>query len=236
MLERCIAFHEPKEGTPSDKRPQTEPQEHLTRGQLEEVNLGPPPTLRPELEHFLEMHTTSWGTRGRWGYPPVLSIKNYDLWLEWQACQLDPSHWWEDLTAIPEVGDIKKLAQKNHTSFNVPMVQYGDIKNQDYTAPPAPKCLKRGMFLPDNPSYQDIQLKPQLLSLAYAHALQYLAEEANPPAPGEPHPLPMSVRELKQCMGKYSTFNEHDVFEGSGNAIPEAKDRDMGPPPADSTT
>ena len=57
--ERCMTFCKPEEGTPSDERPQTEPQEHLTRGQLEEGNLGPPPTLRPELEHFLEMPMTA---------------------------------------------------------------------------------------------------------------------------------------------------------------------------------
>ena len=27
--------------------------------------------------------------------------------------QLDMPHWWEKLTAIPEVGDPKKLAQKS---------------------------------------------------------------------------------------------------------------------------
>ena len=52
--ERHVTFCKPEEGTSSDERPQTEPQEHLTRGQLEESNLGPLPTLRPELEHFLE--------------------------------------------------------------------------------------------------------------------------------------------------------------------------------------
>ena len=117
-----MTFFKPEEGTPSDKRPQTEHQEHLTRGQLEEGDLGPLPTLRPELEHFLETSMTGWGTRGRWGHPPEPSIKNYDLWLEWQACQLDIPHWWEELTAIPEAGDIKKLAWKIHASFNVPAV------------------------------------------------------------------------------------------------------------------
>ena len=65
--------------------------------------------------------------------------------------------------------------------------------------------------------------------------LQYWAEEANPLAPGEPHPLAMSVRELRQHIRKYTTFNEHDVFEGLGNAIPETNDGDTGTPPADST-
>ena len=45
----------------------------------------------------------------------------------------------------------------------------------------------------------------------------------------------MSVRELRECVEKYTTFNEHDVFEGLGNAVAEAKDGDKGTPPADPT-
>ena len=155
-LERCMTFHEPGEGAPSDERPQTELQEHLTRGQLEEGDLGPPPTQRPELEHFLEMPMTSQGMRGRQGYLSEPSIKNYELWLGWWACQLDTPHWWEELTAILEAGDIKTLAQKICTSFDIPVVQCGALRNQNYTAPQAPKCLRRGMFLPDDSSYQDV--------------------------------------------------------------------------------
>ena len=90
------------------------------------------------------------------------------------------------------------------------------------------------MFLPNDPSYQDVWLKPQWMTLAYAQALQYWAEEANPLAPSEPRCLAMNVIELRWCIGKYTTFNEHDVFEGLGNALPEAKD--TGTPIADSTT
>ena len=101
--------------------------------------------------------------------------------------------------------------------------------------PPAPKCLMRGMFLPNDPSYQDIWWKPLLLMLAYAQVLQYWAEEANTPAPGEPCPLAMSVVELRWHMGKYTTFSEDDVFKDLWGAIPEAKDGDMGIPQVDST-
>ena len=50
------------------------------------------------------------------------------------------------------------------------------------------------MFIPNDPSYQDIWLKPQQMTLAYAQALQYWVEDANPPAPSDPCPLAMSVR------------------------------------------
>ena len=115
------------------------------------------------------------------------------------------------------------------------MVQCQAFRSQGYTAPPAPKYLKRGMFLPNNPSNQDIWLKPQQMTLAYAQVFQYWEEEANLPVPSEPCPLVMSVRQLREHIGKYTTFNEHDVFKGLGNTLPEAEDKDMGTPPVDST-
>ena len=47
--------------------------------------------------------------------------------------------------------------------------------------PPAPKCVKWSMFLPSDMPFQDVQLKSPLNTLAYAQALQYWAEKANPP-------------------------------------------------------
>ena len=91
------------------------------------------------------------------------------------------------------------------------------------------------MFLTNDPSYKDIWLKPQWMTLAYAQVLQYWAEKANLLAPSEPRPLVMSARELRWRIGKYTTFSNHDVFEGLGSALPEAKNEDMGTPPVDST-
>ena len=129
-------------------------------------------------------------------------------------------HWWEELTAIPEVGDVKRLAWKIHTPFDIPVIWCKALRNQAFTAPSAPKCLKRGVFLPNN-SYQDVWLKPHIFTLAYVQALQHWAEEANPPTPGEPCPLVKSMIELRQCVGRYTTFSKH-VFKSLGNAIPEA--------------
>ena len=87
---------------------------------------------------------------------PEPSIKNYETWLDWQAHRLDTPHRWEVLTAIPDVEDLKRLAWKICASFLILAVQCEALLNQDYTAPPAPKCLTRGRFLPDDPFYQDI--------------------------------------------------------------------------------
>ena len=78
-------------------------------------------------------------------------------------------------------------------------------------------------------------MKAPSIDLAYAWTLQYWAEEASLLASSEPYPLAMSLRELRQHIGKHTIFTEHDVFKGLGNAMPEAEDGDMGTPPVDST-
>ena len=77
---------------------------------MEESNLGPTPTSGPELEHFLEAPTTRQGTRDRQCSLPEPSIDNYEMWLEWWACQLDTPNWWKELVTIPNVGNPKRLA------------------------------------------------------------------------------------------------------------------------------
>ena len=108
------------------------------------------------------------GIGNRMGYPPEPSIKNCETWLDWQAHQLDTLHWWEELTTIPYVEDLWRLAQTICTSFLIPAVRCEALLNQDYTKPPAPKCLTRGRFLPSDPSYQDVRWQPLLLTMAYA--------------------------------------------------------------------
>ena len=89
-------------------------------GERKESDLGPPPTLMPELECFLETPTTTWSARDRQGLPLEPSINNYEMWLEWQAFQLDTPDWWKELVAIPNAGDPERLARKIHASFKVP--------------------------------------------------------------------------------------------------------------------
>ena len=70
-----------------------------------------------------------------------------------------------------------------------------DIKNF-YLAPPASKCLHQKEFLsqPD-PMFPcwDIQEEHLKKTVAYAQALQYRAEKANLPTPGQPHLLERSI-------------------------------------------
>ena len=63
------------------------------------------------------------------------SIRNYEVWLNWQAHQLDTPHWWGELVAIPDVEDLKRLAQKIWASFLILAVRCEAFLNQDYTTP-----------------------------------------------------------------------------------------------------
>ena len=88
-------------------------------------------------------------------YPLEPSIVDVETWLDWQACQLDMPCWWTELTAIPGVEDPWKLIQQIWAS-SIPEVRSRVFPGQDYTAPPAPKCLTCNVFLPDELSYQDV--------------------------------------------------------------------------------
>ena len=71
--------------------------------------------------------------------------------------------------------------------------------------------------------YQDCQLKPLHWTLAYTQALQYWAEKVNLLVASEPCHLAMCIHELRQCMKRYMTFIDHDVFEGLGHGLPGAE-------------
>ena len=106
-----------------------------------------------------------------------------------------------ELTTIPEVEDPRRLAQKICASFLIMAVRCEALPGQDYTMPPASKCLTRGRFLPNDPSYQDVQWQSLLLTVAYTQALQYWAEKDRPSTHNNYHPLAMGVVELRQHVG-----------------------------------
>ena len=149
-------------------------------------------------------------------YPPKPSIIDVDTWLDWQAHQLDMPCWWMELTAIPGVEDPWKLTQKIQASFSIPEVRSRVFLGQDYTAPPAPKCLTQHVFLLDELSYQDVWHQPFLLTVAYAWGLQYWAEELNPPENPDFHPLARSVIELREREKEHVMFTKWDVNQGVG--------------------
>ena len=127
--------------------------------------------------------------------------------------------WWEELVAIPHVDDAWKLTQKVQASFEIPQVRYQVLwVTNDYSVPPAPKCINRKAFLPvPDPEmpcqdYREGQLQK---TLAYAQALQYWAEKTNLPGPGERHLLARCVQELRWAMRPFTTFSDCTVLEGA---------------------
>ena len=144
--------------------------------------------------------------------PSEPSIIDVETWLDWQAHQLDMPCWWMELTAIPGVEDLQKLTQKIQASFLIPEVRSRVFSGQDYTAPPAPKCLTQNVFLPDELYYQYVQQQPFLLTVAYVQGLQYWTEELNLPEDPDFHPLVRSVIELRERVKEHVMFTKWDII------------------------
>ena len=155
-LERRVTFWEPEVEPDPSERPYRGPQGCSFGIHPEDSNGVPPFAQRQETVCPPEMPIAYPDIGGRGNYPPEPSIRNIEVWLNWQACQLDMPHWWVELTAIPDVENPKRLAQKICASFSILSVRCETFPGQEYTVPPAPKCLARNMFLPDDLSYQDV--------------------------------------------------------------------------------
>ena len=128
------------------------------------------------------------------------SVGELETWLEFQAEQLGTPMWWEELGAVPGIKDWHKFTQKFRASFYIPEVRMRASLEQGYTAPLAPQSLNRSTFLPERLTYQDVQLQPALLTLAYAWSLQYWAEKHNTLRNPDFCPLVESIRELQQTV------------------------------------
>ena len=119
----------------------------------------PPPRKRVIFQEPIAEPSLGRNLKDHMMEPPV---SNEETWVEWQAEQLGTPAWWSDLKAIPGVKDLQKLAHKIRASFYIPKVRMRASPDQQYTVPPAPKCLSRSAFIPDELSYQDVhqQLTP----------------------------------------------------------------------------
>ena len=169
------------------------------------------------------MPATHVGNDNRIGVLPEPLIKDYKVWLTSWAHFWDTPHWWGELTTIIDVGDPKKLAWKVCTSFLILAIRCETLQNQHCTVRPAPKCLSRSRFLPNNPTYHNVHWQPLLLTLAYTQSLQYWAEKVSLPMLSGKHPLAMSVVELRQQVEGHFTFSKQDILCNLGGTVPEAR-------------
>ena len=145
-----------------------------------------------------------------------------ETWLDWQASQLSTPCWWWELQAIPGVKDLQKLTHKIWTSFSIPKVRSRTFWGQDFTVPPAPKCLNRNAFLSDGLWCQDVQQQPFLLTLTYARGLQYWVEKLNLPDGSDFCPLTGSVVELKGDGKRTHCVHQLGPSLGFGGVDPKA--------------
>ena len=122
--------------------------------------------------------------------------------------------WWGELEAILGILDPCKFTQKIHASFYIPEVWSRMSPGQEYSAPPAPRSLNRGAFLPGELQYQDVRQRPALLTIAYCWCLQYWAEKPNLPRGPDCCPLAESVRELSQAVREFINITKRDILEG----------------------
>ena len=180
-LEKWVTFWEAEVESDISGRPYRESWEWSIRTHMEGSSGVPLPTQGQEAVHLWEMPMTYSNIGGGSSYPPEPSIRKCEVWLDWQACLMDIPYWWGELTAIPEVEDPRKLAWKICSSFLIPAVRCETFLGHEYTVPPAPRCLTKGRFIPNDPSYQDIWQQPLLMTGAYTWALQYWAEQVRLP-------------------------------------------------------
>ena len=165
------------------------------------------------------------GIEGGNDLAPEPSMENYEVWVEWQACWVEKPEWWEELVAIPNVEDHRKLAWKILASQD--KVWALKVMN-DYSVPPALNCVKRKLFflgLYPRFSCQDYHQKQPQKTLAYTQALLHWAERANLPHPGEMCHLARCVQELRWAMKPFTTFSDHAILEKtkSDHGTPEAE-------------
>ena len=187
-------------------------------------DLGEPLELKPAVDSFL------------WGSPETLdnegekmplepTVLDFAEWVPWKAERCNTPSWWMELSTIPGEDDTRKLARQVRASFGLPwQLQELDAGRTTLQAPPALPCLCQQRFmLPADSIFAswDIREVPREKVVAYARALQYWAEQNDPPTGGEPHLLAKSVLELREEVKWYLTFTDEEVFQGV--AIPEAE-------------
>ena len=142
--------------------------------------------------------------------------QNKSDWILWHAKHVSMPPWWKELMKIPSHDDYQKIAQKVHTSFEVPRV-YNWAKGVDNDQIPPPPHLSPGKYhfmLPSDVRFgsQDYKLTQLHHTLTYARAIQYWAEKAQLLIPGQPCYLVESMIELWWAVELLVSFMKVGVF------------------------
>ena len=191
----------------------------------EGLDLEEPPELRLEVASFLRGSMgTSKDKDDR--MPPEPTVTEFSQWVPWKVNRCKTTSWWAELSAVPEVGDHKRLAREVQASFWLPQrMRELRMKEVNLQGPPTPPCLHWQKFmLPAESIYacRGIREIPQEKAVAYARALLHWAGKINPPAGGRPHLLAESMKELRKEVKCYLSFSDEEVFQGV--ALPKEED------------
>ena len=180
--------------------------------------MGHPSKLNPLVQEFL--YGTGSVDDGKdesdWSMMPEPSFDNPHEWVRWCACQVETPAWWPELQNVPTQRDTIGFAKQVQASFHLPKAKcLTRGKENDYTPPPMPHCIKWDTFLPfDNGNFanQDYRMKQPQKMLAYAKALQFWAKKAQLPWASQPHQLAACVKESKESMELLTSFTNEEVL------------------------
>ena len=88
---------------------------------------GPPPSFKPDLEHFLGRDVPLLRVKGeedcQQDYPPKPSPNDNIKWVVWRAEQVNTPWWWWELSADSSEQDTREFARKVRSSFEQPQAE-----------------------------------------------------------------------------------------------------------------
>ena len=105
----------PAPNCPSGQRTESSEEATTTEGSdLEET-----PELGLEVASFLRGSLGTSEDKGN-GMPLEPTFTEFSQWVPWRANNCETPSWWAELSAVPEIGDHKKLAREVQASFQLP--------------------------------------------------------------------------------------------------------------------
>ena len=172
-------------------------------------NLGDPPVLDPHIQEFLS-EVEPPGSRGDesyWLVTPEQSFHDPQAWVRWHTCWEETLTWWQELTVIPQKGDVQDFVRRIWASCHILIECYCATEGRnDYMPPPTLHCMGCNHYLPLTDIRSGAQyflLKQTEWTLVYVKALQHWAKVAKPLQLGEPCQLAECVKELRKCMRSF---------------------------------
>ena len=108
---------------------------------IKHLDLEEPPELGLEVASFLRGSPGTSEDEGN-RMPLEPAVTEFSQWVLWRADRCETPSWWAELSAVPEIGDHKRLAREVQALFWFPQqMRELEMKEADLQAPPMPPCL-----------------------------------------------------------------------------------------------